>query len=108
MGEYIAAGAAIICAVVAALSNVHVARIGKEVEEERKRTERRAERRAKESRLSMDMMYATVGLAMDTAKALRDGHTNGTVAGDLEEAQKAREAYENFVRNEVATAVAKV
>ena len=100
--------ATIICAVIAAASAIAVAVIESKAARERETTAKRAERRAKESRLSMDMMYAACGLAMDTARAMREGHTNGTLEGDLDSAVKARTAYENFIRDEAAQAVAKV
>jgi hypothetical protein len=100
--------ATIICAAIAALSAITVAVVEKRAARERKTTEKRAERRAKESRLSMDMMYASCSLAMDTATALRDGHTNGTLEGNLKQAAEAKSAYEDFIRNEAAYAVAKV
>ena len=100
--------ATIICAVIAAASAIAVAVIEHRAAIDRASAEKRSERRAKESRLSMDMMYASCGLAMDTAMAMREGHTNGTLEGDLEAAVKARTAYENFIRDEAAAAVAKV
>jgi hypothetical protein len=45
---------------------------------------------------------------MDTAKAMKEGHTNGTLEGDLESAKNARAAYESWLRDEAAIAVAKV
>lgn len=45
----------------------------------RKRTEARAARRAEESRLSMEMMFATCKLATVTAKAVTGHKTNGSV-----------------------------
>lgn len=100
--------AMVLCAALAAFSAIMVAVIEKRASRERKATERRAERRERESRLSMDMMYASCSLAMDTAAALRDGHTNGTLEGNLQKARDANEAYENFIRDEAAHAVAKV
>ena len=99
--------ATIICALITAGAGIVVAIVEKRAAKDRKTTEKRAERRAKESRLSMDMMYAACGLAMDTAQALRDGHTNGTLEGNLEKTQKAMSAYDDFVKDEAAKAVAK-
>lgn len=98
----------IFCSLIAAASSITVAVIEKRADRDRKRTEKRAERRARESRLSMDMMYAAVGLSIDTATALRDGHTNGTLEDNLATAKSAKAAYEDFVRDEAAAAVAKV
>lgn len=99
--------ASIVCALIAAASAITVAVLEKRAARERLSTEKRAARRARESRLSMDLMYASIGLAMDTARALRDGHTNGTLEPDLQKAQAARAAYDCFLRDEAAEAVAK-
>jgi len=98
----------IICALIASASAITVAVIENRAARERDSAKKRAERRAKESRLAMDLMYAAVGLSMDTAKAMKEGHTNGTLEGDLESAKNARAAYESFLRDEAAAAVAKV
>ena len=102
-GEAIAAAAAIAVAIIEAIAARDRRRTKKLVEENRVR----AERREKESRLSMDLMYSTCGLSIDTARALREGHTNGTLAGDLDQAKAAMGAYDDFVRQEAAHAVAK-
>lgn len=102
-GEVIAAAAAIVVAIIeliAARDRKHTKKI---VEESRTR----AVRREKESRLSMDLMSATCRLSCDTAKAVRDGHTNGTLTGNLESAEAALSAYDDFIRQEAAHAVAK-
>ena len=62
----------------------------------------------RESRLSMELMSATCELAVVTALALRDGHTNGRLEPALEKARKAQEDYEAFLREETAAAVAKI
>jgi hypothetical protein len=80
----------------------------RKVSNERKRNKERTERREKESRLSMDLMAATCGLAIDTARALRDGHTNGTLASNIKQAEEAQTAYAEFIRTEAAHAVSKV
>ncbi len=102
-GEVIAAVAAIVVSIIeflAARDRKHTKKI---VEESRTRSIRRE----KESRLSMDLMSATCRLSCDTAKAVRDGHTNGTLAGNLEKAEAALNAYDDFIRQEAAHAVAK-
>ena len=99
--------AAIISTAVTGIFAVLVALIEARATRERRSTEKRAARRARESRLSMDMMYAATSLAMDTARALRDGHTNGTLGPDLAKAKEAKAAYDSFLRDEAAAAVAK-
>ena len=100
--------ATIICAMIAAASAIAVAVIESRAAKDRSAAEERAERRAKENRLAMDLMYSTCGLAMDTAKAMKEGHTNGTLEGDLESAKNARAAYEAWVRDEAARSVTQV
>ena len=99
--------ATIICSGIAAAAAIVVAVVENRAARERKSVEKREARRARESRLSMDLMYASIGLAMDTATALRDGHTNGTLDPDLSRAREARAAYDAFLRDEAAAAVAK-
>lgn len=100
--------ATIICALIAAASGITVAVIEKRANTERKCTQARAERRAKESRLSMDLMSATCELAVVTAVAMREGHTNGTLEPALAAAHDAQEKYRSFLRDEAAKAVSKV
>lgn len=101
--EIISAAAIIIVAAIEALAAKDRRATKKLVEESRVRSQRRE----RESRLSMDLMYATCGLSIDTARALREGHTNGTLAGDLDQAKSAMGAYDAFIRQEAAHAVAK-
>lgn len=111
--------ASIVAALIAAASAIAVAAIqkkasnaaherDKKADEDRKRTEARAERRAKESRLSMDMMSATCELSVVTAIALRDHHTNGSLEPALVKAKAAQDEYQAFIMDEAAKAVAKV
>ena len=74
----------------------------------RKRTEARAERRAEESRLSMELMSATCKLATVTAKAVTGHKTNGDVEEALEAAGQARQEYEDFKIKLAAGQLAKV
>lgn len=75
---------------------------------DRKRTEARAARRERESRLSMDMMSASLDLAYVTSLAVTGGHTNGNVEAAQTKAKAAQDAYEKFLRDETAKAVSKV
>ena len=74
----------------------------------RKRTEARAARRAEESRLSMEMMFATCKLATVTAKAVTGHKTNGDVEDALDESDRAQGQYEDFKTQLAAQQVAKV
>ena len=75
---------------------------------ERQRVERRAARRAEESRLSMDLMSANCALALTTAKKLAGMHTNGDVEEAMEAAKTAQERYIDFLQQQAAEQVAKV
>ena len=99
---------AIICAVIAALSAVAVAIVEARTAKDRRSTQIRAERREKESRLSMELMSATCELSVVTAVALRDHHTNGNLQPALDKAKKAQDSYQSFLRDEAAHAVAKI
>lgn len=74
---------------------------------ERQRVERRAARRAEESRLSMDLMSANCALALTTAKKLAGMHTNGDVEEAMQAARAAQEAYTDFIHRQAAGQVAK-
>lgn len=63
---------------------------------ERKRGQARAERRAEESRLAMDLMGATCKLALVTAKKVTGQHVNGDVEDAMEMAKAASGEYEEF------------
>lgn len=77
-------------------------------DEERQKTEEiRRARREKESRLSMELMSASVDLAYVTSLAVTGGHTNGNVEAAQKKAEAAQEAYEDFIKDEAAHAVAK-
>lgn len=76
-------------------------------------TERQADRgagqrREKESRLAMELMYANCALSLTTAKKLAGMHTNGDVEEAMEAARSAQEAYVDFVRDEAARNLSKV
>lgn len=89
----------IICAAITALAAVCVAVIERRNYVQNKRTEKRAEQRAYESRLSMDLMYANCALSLITAKKLANMHTNGDVEEAMQAAEKAQEAYNDFLRD---------
>ena len=67
----------------------------------------RSERRAEESRLSMQMMSATLQLSVVTANALTGGHNNGNVQAAKEAAEKAEREYQEFLQRVAATAINK-
>lgn len=64
---------------------------------DRKRTEKRAARRAKENKLAMQMQDACLSLAMATEIAVERGTTNGEMKAAKEKAKTAQEAYDEFI-----------
>lgn len=97
----------IICAAIAAVATVVSAWIAVSTKRQNKKIDERAERRAMESRLSMDLMYASCALSLTTAKKLANMHTNGDVEEAMDAAENAQKAYINFVRNEAARTITK-
>ena len=94
--------ASIIPSLVSAAALIIVAIIETRNGKRQEAADHRAEVRKEESRLSMAMMDATVGLAMDTAEALKNGHTNGTLEGNMQRAREARAAYHRFLEKSVS------
>lgn len=94
--------------IIPALAAVIVAIIEVRGASERKRSEARAERRAKESRLSMDMLFSTSEMCDVLCIALQGGKINGNVESAREAARKAREAYQSFLRDQAANQVTKI
>lgn len=76
--------------------------------EDRERAEKRAARRAEESRLSMDLMSANCALTLTTAKKLAGMHTNGDVEEAMTAAREAQEHYVDFLQKQAAAQVSKV
>ena len=69
---------------------------------DRKRSERFAAIRAKESKLSMKMQDAGLSLSIATALAVERGETNGEMKTAREKAKVAQEEYEDFVHELVS------
>lgn len=101
--EIISAAAIIIVAIIEA----NASKDRKKADADRKEILERSKIRAQESRLSMSLMCSTCELSLETTKALRDGCTNGTLDGRMDEAEKALKAYNEFIKNEAADAVSK-
>lgn len=96
----------IITAVIAGISAIIVAVIEKRASKDRKRAEKRALVREKESRLSMELMAANCKLSVVTARAVNGMHNNGNVEEAMEAASKAQDEYERFLRDVVSRNVA--
>ena len=98
----------VLCALIAGAAAVFSALAERRARISTKRTEARAQRREKESRLAMELMYANCALSLTTAKKLAGMHTNGDVEEAMEAARSAQEAYVDFVRDEAARNISKV
>lgn len=94
--------------IIPAIAAIIVAIIEVRGQRDRKRADARAERRARESRLSMDMMFSTSEMCDVLCIALQGGTVNGNVEHARAEADRAREAYRQFLRDQAATQVSKV
>ena len=95
MMEYvIPALATIIIAIIEAMA----AKERKETKKQNEKSEARANIRAKESRLSMQMMSATLQLSIVSANALTNGHNNGNVERAKTAAEHAMQEYEQFLQ----------
>jgi len=61
--------------------------------------EHREQVRAKESLLAMRLMSANTALTCVSARAIRDGKTNGDMAAALTEAEKAQREYFDLINS---------
>ena len=89
--------AAIISAVLSAITGIVIAIVETRRSKDAKRIEERAHNRAEESRLSMALMEATCMLAIVTAKKVTNKEVNGDMEEALEAARLARKDYDKFV-----------
>lgn len=90
---------------VSAAALVAVAIIETRNARDRKRVEARAEKREKESALSMELMSANCDLTIEAVMALKTGHTNGTLESHLKRAVAAQAKYNEFIQTTAAQAV---
>lgn len=98
----------IIIEIISAVALVLVAVIETSNLRKRKTEEIRRQRRERESRLSMELMSASVDLAFVTSLAVTGGKTNGNVEAAQKKAIEAQQKYEDFLKDEAAHAVAKI
>lgn len=87
------------CTLLVAIIEVLAQRERKVAQRDRSKIERIAEIRARESRLSMDMMAANSELCDVICVAVSGGHTNGNVEHARQKAKEARDAYDAFLRD---------
>ena len=93
--------------IIPAAATVMVAIVEALAARDRKRANLREDRRAEESRLSMQMMSATLQLAIVTANALTGGHNNGNVERARKAAEEAEQEYNTFLQRLAASEIAK-
>lgn len=74
----------------------------KEMAKIQKEVDIKSAQREKESRLSMQMMDASLQLSVVTANALTGGHNNGNVEAARQAAQEASAAYKAFLMEAAA------
>lgn len=98
----------IICTIISAVATIVAASASARVSINTRRTQERAERRAKESQLAMQLMYATCELSIIAAKKLTGQHTNGDVKQAMDTAAAAKAAYNQFVESEAAKNFTKI
>ena len=98
----------VICALIAGAATVLAALAERRSRKNANRSEVRAARREKESRLAMELMYANCALSLTTARKLAGMHTTGDVEEAMEAARAAQEAYIDFAREEAAHNFSKI
>lgn len=106
--EVIVALIALTTSVIVAVIEAVATRDRKQAKEEMERSRARAELRAEESRLAMQMMDATMQLSIANCNALCGGHNNGNVEEAKEAAKQAQANYHNFLAKLATEAVTKV
>ncbi len=89
----------IVCSTIAAVATIICAYIGMKVKDMDKKTEERAEQRAKEGRLQLKLIAANNNLTIGVAMALKHGHANGEVEAGLKEVESAQMEYQQFLEN---------
>lgn len=97
----------IFCAVIAGAFAVLVAFIEARCSRDRKRTEKRADRRAEENRLAMELMSANCKLSLITAKAVLNQKVNGDVEEAFGAVRDAQGKYDSYITRLAAEQVAK-
>lgn len=94
-----------ITALISATSMILVAFIQASNKKHAKEQERVNNLRGKESKLSMDMMYACCVLSRGTATALKNNHFNSEVERGIELVDKATDEYNKFLRETTADTI---
>ena len=93
--------------IIVAIINTRATQDRKVTEERNRKADELASKREKESRLSMQMMDATLQLSVVTANAVLGGHNNGNVERAKQAAEKAQAEYLQFLQEIASHEVAK-
>lgn len=105
MWAYIIPG---ICSIIIAVIEIRGSSERKASKVDAERAERRASRRAEESRLSMELLSASCKLGVVTAKAVTNQHVNGDVEEAMQAAKEAQDNYDAFLHAVAAYQTVKV
>ena len=76
--------------------------------EDKERTRQNEERRAKESRLCMQFMDASLDLGLATALAVENRTVNGEMKAARAKAKRAQAEYDKFIQETASREIAKV
>lgn len=88
----------IVTALISAASAIIVGYLARKYQKDSDENNKKAERRKKESLLSMKMLEASLELALVEAEAMTNGHLNGNVEQAKQKAQEAKSEYEAYAK----------
>lgn len=88
----------IICAAISALAALSCTFVSVRSSKNQKRADKRAELRASESRLMLDMINANSKLTIGTAVAIKNGKSNGEIEKGLQAVKECEDKYEKFLQ----------
>lgn len=84
------------------ITGVVMAAFNKRQKRQQEKDEKREFLKCKESKLNLDLTFASAQLAYASAVALKRGYANGEVEQGIEAYDKALEAYRKFEREQMA------
>ena len=87
----------ILCTFITAAATIICAYMAAQGKKRSDREDARAERRAKEGRLQLEMIEANSKLTVGIAMALKHGHANGEVEAGLKAVDEAQREYVEFL-----------
>lgn len=88
----------IICAAISAVAAISCTIFSLRTTRSQKRADHRAELRASESRLMLDMINANSKLTIGTAVAIKNGKANGEIEKGLQAVKDCEDKYEKFLQ----------